>query len=712
MDNEAMRGKRRGWIKNAAIIFLAVMLVLTFFSQTIMNRSLPEVATQYVAPGSISARIRGTGTVTANSAYEVKIRENRVIKTVTVRRGDTVEAGDVLFLLEEGESADTKELRDQLETARYNYRVMLLNSPYVNASTENRTIQRLREALQDAIDERDLAYVTDEEIAVAESGVVDREIAAERKADDLEDLEEEIAEVEDQIKAAGGSISDGDTGDGSGTSGTNLNEALDQADIARRTAYIQYARILRNLYYLTYRAEIKESAYPYTTRLAQIDRYFLSTYGSIYQGEISEGEDRDPQRFDLIRDGAYFYNWFDKDEIAHLQAYAGSSGAIDIEIPNAENTGKNNSKDSEDDDDGDSSGSYESSYSNPYLTALSAIQGAEATYEKAQKALADAQASYIEGQMSSAEAAQSAAQIAALKARLAELNDEKKALDKEKKRVDADLEDAKALLETLKTRKDSYKTLEGAVKSAEDALEDGIASLQDSRHTATVERQKYDLDLEKARQEIHELEEKIEKAGSEEQSDSITAPVSGTVTAINISAGSTTEYDVSLMTIEESDRGYMVAIPVTNEQAQKVRIGDRAEPSGYYWGPSYTATLAAITNDPSNPGQGKLLNFTVEGEISAGEQLSLAIGERSANYELVVPNSAVRSDANGSFVLTVQSKSSPLGNRYVATRVDVQVLAKDDTNTAISGGLVSYDYVITTASAPVNPGQLVRLASN
>ena len=36
--------KRREWVKTVAIIFLAVLLVLTFFSNTIMNASLPEVA--------------------------------------------------------------------------------------------------------------------------------------------------------------------------------------------------------------------------------------------------------------------------------------------------------------------------------------------------------------------------------------------------------------------------------------------------------------------------------------------------------------------------------------------------------------------------------------------------------------------------------------------------------------------------------------------
>ena len=36
--------KKREWVKTAAIIFLTVMLILTFFSNTFMNYSLPEVA--------------------------------------------------------------------------------------------------------------------------------------------------------------------------------------------------------------------------------------------------------------------------------------------------------------------------------------------------------------------------------------------------------------------------------------------------------------------------------------------------------------------------------------------------------------------------------------------------------------------------------------------------------------------------------------------
>ena len=76
--------RNRDWVKNAAIIFLVVILVLTFFSNTIMNRTLPEVATQEVTSGSIVARVRGTGTVQANSNTQVKMDRNRVIRSVLV----------------------------------------------------------------------------------------------------------------------------------------------------------------------------------------------------------------------------------------------------------------------------------------------------------------------------------------------------------------------------------------------------------------------------------------------------------------------------------------------------------------------------------------------------------------------------------------------------------------------------------------------------
>ena len=91
--------RKREWVKTAAIIFLAVLLVLTFFSKTIMNASLPEVAAQQAASGAINARIRGSGTVEASEVYNVTIKQTRKVASVLVKTGQEINVGDTMFVL-------------------------------------------------------------------------------------------------------------------------------------------------------------------------------------------------------------------------------------------------------------------------------------------------------------------------------------------------------------------------------------------------------------------------------------------------------------------------------------------------------------------------------------------------------------------------------------------------------------------------------------
>ena len=250
-------------------------------------------------------------------------------------------------------------------------------------------------------------------------------------------------------------------------------------------------------------------------------------------------------------------------------------------------------------------------------------------------------------------------------------------------------------------------------KTAYDAAVDTIAEkeqeLEKALNGADIDKQLDNLDLEATRLQIQKQQELVDKYTSESIGTEITANVSGTISAINVSAGKETTPGQAMAVIEVVDRGYTIKIPVTNEQAQQVKVGDTAEVSNYYWGNSVTATLEGITADPDKPGQGRLLVFRVTGDIEAGASLTLSIGQRSANYDAIIPKSALREDTNGSFVLVVTSKSTPLGNRYTATRVDVQVLAEDDTNAAVSGLSSNNDYVITTSSKPLEAGELVRM---
>ena len=102
-------------IKNIAIIFLSVMLILTFFSNSIMNKSLPEVATKYIQAATITEKIRGTGTVEADDPYSVMVKDSRKIASVAVKEGDTVSKDQVLFYLEDSESEELEKAEKDLE---------------------------------------------------------------------------------------------------------------------------------------------------------------------------------------------------------------------------------------------------------------------------------------------------------------------------------------------------------------------------------------------------------------------------------------------------------------------------------------------------------------------------------------------------------------------------------------------------------------------
>jgi len=211
---------------------------------------------------------------------------------------------------------------------------------------------------------------------------------------------------------------------------------------------------------------------------------------------------------------------------------------------------------------------------------------------------------------------------------------------------------------------------------------------------------------------LSELKENISDLQGEDIGGVVTAPVSGDIISVNVKSGEDTPVDGILFTIQPEGKGYTMKMVVSNEQAKRLSVGDRAELVNAWRYDDVEVVLSNIRPNPEKPSQEKQLTFDISGSVTAGQNLSISVGEKSANFDLTVPNSAIREDNNGKFILTVETKSTPLSNRYIATRVDVEVLASDDTRSAISAPLYGYEYVITTSTAPVEAGKQVRLANN
>jgi multidrug resistance efflux pump len=222
------------------------------------------------------------------------------------------------------------------------------------------------------------------------------------------------------------------------------------------------------------------------------------------------------------------------------------------------------------------------------------------------------------------------------------------------------------------------------------------------------------LELRDLNRVIEELREEIAEMEKGDGSSELKALVAGTITTRPISPNEQAVAGEVLMQIENVDRGFSLSFEVTADQARRVSIGDQAEVDrGWRWGDEeIRATLVSIRNNPQNPTTGRILTFSITGDVEGGDQLNLTLNQRSENYNIIVPNSAIRSDTNGDFVLILVERSSPLGNRYAAQRADVNILATDDTHTAVSGALTNWDSVITHSSRPINSGDQVRLTAN
>lgn len=570
--NENGGKKRREWVKNAAIIFLSVMLVLTFFSNTFMNYSLPEVAAQYVQSGTITAKIRGTGTVESGDPYNVKITETRTISSVLVKTGDKVEKGAPLLLLEDKESKELTDAQAALDKAMLDFELALLSGDISNSTFQN-------------VQNGNVASINTYQSRI---------VAAEAEIDRWQKQVDEATNAINQLKTAQVNVDAGGTPD----TGSEQNK-VNAAQAALNSDEVKIAK-----------DKISEWQAAQATCQATIDKYNENIASSV--------------------SGNGFVNQVTEDE-------------YQLALKNREQ--------------------YQSLI-NERQAFINNNPDKVKAYDEKVKALADANKALADKQNSKENSTNSLT---------VQTQNWQTELDKRNIQLKAAQDTKEQLLKDISTELNLDYQLDSLQKQRDD-----IAKLQENAVGASID-----------------------------------APISGTITSVTVKAGDEAQPDTALVTMQPEGKGFTMSFSVTNDQAKRLSVGDKADLVNSWRYSDMDITLASIKPDTTDPGQKKLLTFDITGdEVTPGQSLNISVGQKSANYDLIVPNSAIREDSNGKFILIVESKSSPLGNRYVATRVDVEVLASDDTQSAVSGALYGYEFVITTSTQPVEAGKLVRLANN
>lgn len=842
-----IQAKRKDIIKNITIIFLIIMLVLTFFSSTIMNRSLPEVAAQYAFSGQITTSVRATGTTTANENYQVILEEGRVIHSVNVRRGDKVQEGDLLFTLEEGDSTELQEAQEALAKAELDYENWKLKTTTdianaerdiryktedltkiknrgimstLNTSEQEKAIKELEKLLGSY--QRALALLDVEDAEIEMNNKLAAIAAAEEAIKAAEDIsktaEAAIQTAEDAIDAAEGEI------DAAQTDVKNAEKAYKAAGSVYEDKSAAYNELRQNItdnsteqleqQLLTANRGIEDQ----TIELQRLQKNFDDK-----QKELDALKEKHKSLKRILETAESIYNGTIGDEViiqSNIASYQGTITRLSalpelteeetIELANARgnlsyyqsllsaiaseqsnamqefNEAKSNYTANENaikqaeeqiasmtltlEDKTRTLSRAESDRDAiikkiEYIQSLPTKEEQQALLDEAKKHMDNAEIARDLAQDAHAESQETYNDKVAAKTKaeanyqdvLADYQDtltdcqEAKA---EYQAAEAEYEAAKAAYEAAQT---AYKTtkknahaldavyprdqLETMIENTElelklsrEALEDlknnaggntdGYANYNAYVEAITAQQRSIETlknDLARSREEnaleeptytaaIARAKQTVERISETAGSNEIYAKVSGTINSISVTAGQEIKAQTVLAEIEKSSQGYSVELSMTTEQAKRIAVGQAATIL-YYWGTTPEAVVESIKPSQSDPQNTRIVTLVLNGDITAGQSFTFSLGERSANYDNVVPSSAIREDSNGKFVLVVEAKNTPIGNRYTAVRRDVEVIAEDDTNTAVTG-LTGGEFVITTSQTPISAGQQVRLSDN
>lgn len=584
--------RKREIIKNFLIIFLIIMLILTFCSNTIMNKSLAEITTETATSGKLTERIRGSGLVESNQSYDVKIDGNKVIDTIMIKTGQEVKKDDVLFTIGTEESEELETAEASLIALELEYQKALLVTPE-DYSAENQAISNARDDLNAAIEKRNNA--------MANSGTAQQAL---------------------------------------------YNYNSNQNELLRKT------KILDKL----------------QSTIIAIDSDDYSSASVEYTGDL-----------------VFLYNAYtiaEDDYNSAYQLYTTMLTGKPSETPTVENTSENDE--------------------NQFSETIQERVQTDNSYE-------------IESIKADMEAKEETRNNA--------LNDYNNAKYDIRNDLMNQLYSIENDIDYLNTQITNYEATQGSgttmtvedydeeIRLKQQALETLIAELNKSKSENDLLTKTNMLEIDAKKKEVDKMKEKIEKLKEESEITEIKSKYNGIVSSINVKAGEETVPDMPLAVIDIADEGYTVELTVDAEKAKKIKKGIEAEVVNN-WNGDITAVLTDIKNDTKAGSKNRILTFSVTGDVSTGTMIDLSIPCGNGNYDTIVPKSAVYKDSKGSFVLMVNSKSSPLGNRYFAERVDVEVLASDEISSAVQGGITSGDYIITTASKPVNPKDQVRMKDN
>lgn len=664
MGNEA---KSRKWVIKAIIAFVVILALLTFFSNTIMNATIPKVVGKTAIRGNLSYSNNATATVEAVDAvkYEVpKELEGRIVDKTYASDWDWVVEGTLMFTLkvpEENTELESmqKELDDLIRARQYDN---MAPSDSTDYSMYNSQIEAAEQALETA--QEVLRDVQNKDTTIAEASAVINEyspIVVSRSAE-IEAITNTMEEINRDIDDANNRLD---------TINTSINVFVTLG-----------------------------TPTPMPTPMP---------------GEITA---YNPEDTEIFGDNILCDNPVDTPE--ETTAPSEEPTAVPTETTPEETTAPTEETEpipSETTPEVTAVPTEEPvpSETTPEVTPVPSETIPEVTPEATPEitpvpttpevtpvptivpgSMEDLveQRGQIEEEIRNLEA-----QLAGAKARLdaasAELAD-----------ANSHVNDANAIITACEALP-SLASAQSAVDSANASLTAARKSLSTQQTNDQISAMR-DQDNKRDRDEkIEKLQKDIEEYKAKMEIVEVYAPASGYVFNMSVGSNDSLQKGFVAFTIVPDDTQYIVKFRFDTTATQKFYVGMELTANEYYIDKCIIKNIKPDANDPRNS---RIVECSLVGNIWPGESVTVVADKANKDYEAVIPSSAINEDNSGKFVYVIEQSSTALGDKAIVRRVSVTVEENDGSRAAISGDGISNDSLIVVRSdVPLNNGDRVRL---
>ena len=676
--------KKKKKILYAGCVFFVIMFLCTLLSKGIYGASLPQVETEKPEKRALGHMVEAEGMVTANREVAVDTVSGLKVNQIYVNLGDSISANTLLF------DVDQEDLKEKISEQELAIKKLEMSNEQARQQKE---LDAQKELLAQNRSLEDYALAdTEEDRKIEQAG--DAVAKAEKKLDDH--LNNQPRQTPDEER----------------------NQKKEEyKDWDSRMKDLQKQQISAN-------SELEAAKAEEEAARKALDDY-IAAHGDFGGGDgdsgsDSSGEDNNsgsgssggsPDSHDGGQEAVRENTAQSREGQASGGSVSGNDGGSDGSgTAGGDSTGGDSVGGSDDGGSaGDGSSTGGGSDSGEASDNGGTPDGGEDNTGGGSGPAADPERERLEEALKAAEARRESAErrVKSIEEKLAKGNVDPKT------KPDYAIEDSawenwESTKKSLEDSVDSAKqNQENSVWDKLDAMLEAKRKVEDSTLAANP-----DLTLEMNQPEIAYRNEILQKYVQLQKADGqVFSEDNGIVTKIKISSGERVPDGASVV-LADLDESFKFRTTLTREEKKYVDINDTVSLKLGNSGRTVEGQVAYLAESESTPGGYDAIVYLPPGEGAVGQSGTMTASSQSQSYPLTIPAKAVYTDNGISYVFVLRKQQGILGEELAASRVNVNVLDKNNKFASIEEGTIDADTeIIVDTTKALEEGAVVRYGS-